>query len=189
MIRELITGTRSYRRFQGDHVIEGDTLRGLVDLARLGASAANKQSLRYILSCDGTKNALIFPHLGWAAYLKDWRGPAVHERPSAYIIILDHRKTTLSFGCDYGIAAQNIMLGATEQGLGGCMLASIDRDGLRRDLSIPDIYDICLVLALGKPAEAVVLEGVGASGDIRYWRDEDDVHHVPKRSLEDIIIG
>lgn len=189
MLRELITGTRSCRRFQGDHPIERGTLKELIDLARLGASAGNKQSLRYILSCDGEKNALIYPHLGWAAYLKDWRGPAVNERPSAYIIILDHRETTLSFGCDYGIAAQNIMLGATERGLGGCMIASVNRKGLSEALSIPDIYDICLVLALGKPGEEVVLEKVGASGDIKYWRDEKDVHHVPKRSLGDIIIG
>ncbi len=28
---------------------------------------------------------------------------------------------------------------------------------------------------------------VGADGNIRYWRDEQSVNHVPKRSLEDII--
>ncbi len=189
MLRELITNTRSYRRFHGDYIIGRDTLRELIDLARLGASAANKQSLRYILSCDREQNALIFPHLEWAGYLKDWRGPAEGERPSAYIVILDNTKTTLSFGCDYGIAAQNIMLGAKEKGLGGCMIASINRDRLREALSIPDIYAISLVLALGRPREEVVLEEVGASGDIKYWRDENDVHHVPKKLLEDIIIG
>jgi len=189
MLKELITNTRSYRRFHEDYVIGLDTLRELVDLARLGASASNIQSLRYILSCDREKNALIFPNLGWAGYLKDWRGPSDGERPSAYIIILDNTKNSLSFGCDYGIAAQNIMLGAIEKGLGGCMIASINRDSLREALNIPILYNILLVTALGRPKEKVVIETVGPSGDIKYWRDENDVHHVPKRLLEDIIIG
>ncbi len=189
MLKELITNTRSYRRFHEDYVIGPDTLRALVDLARLGASASNIQSLRYILSCDRGKNALIFPNLGWAGYLKGWRGPSVGERPTAYIIILDNTKNTLSFGCDYGIAAQNIMVGATEKSLGGCMIASINRDSLREALNIPVLYNILLVIALGRPKEKVVLETVGPSGDIRYWRDENDVHHVPKRLLADIIIG
>ena len=164
-------------------------MRELVDLARLSASARNAQPLKYILSCQPQKNSLIFPHLAWAGYLTDWPGPCEGERPSAYIIILGDTEISQSSGCDHGIAAQSILLGATEEGLGGCMIASIKRQGLRQALEIPPRYEILLVLALGKPKETVVIETVGPGGDTKYWRDSKGVHHVPKRALDDIIIG
>ena len=89
---------------------------------------------------------------------------------------------------DVGIMAQSMLLGAVERGLGGCMLGAVDRDDLRKTLAIPDKFAISLVVALGKPAEKVVLEKVGADGDIKYYRDAQDVHHVPKRALDDIIV-
>jgi nitroreductase len=189
MIKDLVLKTRSYRRFHQEVGIELETLKDLVDLARCSASGANRQPLKYMLSCDPKENAGIFPHLRWAGYLKDWSGPSDGERPSAYIVILGDKEISNSFGCDHGIAAQSIMLGATEKGFGGCMIGSIDKNGLRQVLDIPERYEILLVLALGKPSETVVLEEVGPDGDIRYYRDDEDVHHVPKRVLEDIILG
>lgn len=147
------------------------------------------QPLKYILSCERAQNAIIFPHLAWAGYLKDWPAPADGERPAAYIIILGDKRVRDSFGCDHGIAAQTIMLAATEKGLGGCIIGSIRREDLRQALGIPSDYEILLVLALGKPRERVVLEAIGPDGDIRYWRDEQGVHHVPKRTLNEIIVG
>jgi nitroreductase len=189
MMRDLILRNRSYRRFYQEVDIKLETLKELVELARLSASAANMQPLKYILSCHPEKNSLIFPHLAWARYLTDWSGPCEGERPSAYIIILGDTEVSRSFGCDHGIAAQSILLGAIEKGLGGCMIASIQKEGLREVLEIPPQYEILLVLALGKPKETVVIETVGPSGDIKYWRDSKGVHHVPKRVLDDIIIG
>ena len=188
MIRDLILKNRSYRRFYQEVSIELATLRELVDLARLSPSAGNTQPLKYILSCDPKKNALIFPHLAWAGYLKDWSGPCENERPSAYIIILGDTEIKQSFGCDHGIAAQSILLGTTEKNLGGCIIGSIQREGLRKALKIPHRCEILLVLALGKSKETVVIETVGPTGDIRYWRNSNDIHHVPKRALDDIIL-
>jgi nitroreductase len=188
-MRDLTLRNRSYRRFCQEVDIKLETLRELVDLARLSASAANMQPLKYILSCHPEKNSLIFPHLAWARYLTDWSGPCEGERPSAYIIILGDTEISRSFGCDHGIAAQSILLGATKKGLGGCMIAAIKKEELRKALEIPPRYEILLVLALGKPKETVVIETVGSSGDIKYWRNGDGVHHVPKRLLDDIIIG
>jgi nitroreductase len=188
MIRDLIIKNRSYRRFYQEVDIKLETLRELVDLARLSASARNVQPLKYILSCEPQKNLLIFPHLTLAAYLTDWSGPGEGERPSAYIIILGDTEISQFLAYDAGIAAQSILLGATEKSLGGCMIASVDRDELRKVLDIPSQYEILLVLALGKPKEKVVIETVGPSGDTKYWRDSEGVHHVPKRPLDDIII-
>ena len=189
MIRDLVMQNRTYRRFYQEVAVEHQMLQELVDLARLSASAANLQPLKYILSCEPQKNALIFPHLGWAGYLKDWPGPCEGERPSAYIIILGDTQISQSFGYDHGIAAQSILLGATEKGLGGCIIGTVQGQQLCKALDIPSHYEILLVLALGKPGETVVIEAVGLTGDVRYWRDSDGVHHVPKRGLDDIILG
>ena len=188
MLRDLIIKNRSYRRFYQDVTVERATLRELVDLARLSASGSNLQALKFRLSCDADENAKIFACLGWAGYLKDWPGPAEGERPSAYIVILGDKEISQSFGVNPGIAAQSILLGATEKGLGGCIIGSVDKPKLTQALEIPDRYEILLVLALGKPKETVVLETVGPDGDIKYWRDSQGVHHVPKRPLNEIIL-
>lgn len=189
MIRDLILKNRSYRRFYEEVDISLKTLTELVDLARLSASAGNMQPLKYILSCDRQRNACIFAHLAWARYLAGWSGPREGERPAAYIVILGDTEISRSPGCDHGIAAQSILLGATERGLGGCMIASIDKEGLRSALDIPPRYEVLLVLALGRPKETAVVEMQGPDGDIRYWRDDEGIHHVPKRRLDDIIVG
>ena len=189
MIRDLIQKNRSYRRFYEEVDINLETLKELVDLGRLSASAKNFQPLKYILSCDRQRNSLIFPHLVWARFLTNWPGPSEGERPSAYIVILGDTEVSRFWDYDAGIAAQSILLGAAEKGLGGCMIANIDRQGLRGALKIPPRYEILLVLAVGKPKEKVVIETVGPDGDTKYWCDSKGVHHVPKRPLDEIIIG
>ena len=189
MIRDLVFKNRSYRRFHEDIPIGCDTLRQLVDLARLSASGANRQPLKYVLSCDPQRNASIFPCLAWAGYLTDWPGPMEGERPPSYIVILCDTEIAPSAGVDHGIAAQSILLGATEKGLGGCIITSIRKDALREALSIPPRYEILLVLSLGKPKEVVQVDPVGPDRDIKYWRDDAGVHHLPKRSLDEIILA
>jgi nitroreductase len=189
MMRDLVLKNRSYRRFYQDKSVTIETLKDLVDLARMSASAANRQPLKYALCCDQQRNALVFPNLAWAGYLKDWSGPEEGERPSAYIVILGDSTINPSFSCDHGIAAQSILLGATEKGLGGCIIGSVRKAELSQALGIPTEYEILLVIALGKPKETVVLEPMPPGGDFRYWRDDQGVHHVPKRSLDEIIIA
>jgi len=190
MMRDLIIRNRSYRRFYQDVAVGLDTVTALIDLARLGASAGNRQPLKYMTSCDSGRNAVVFSTISWAAALKEWPGPDDGERPAAYIIMLEDTDLTNPYvHYDAGIAAQNILLGAAEKGLGGCMIASVKSGQLQRELEIPDRYTILLVIALGRPKETVVIEPVGPSGDTTYWRDPKGVHYVPKRSLEEIIIG
>jgi nitroreductase len=188
MLKDLVTRNRSYRRFYQEFSIEIGRLRELVEFARISPSSANLQPLKYILSCDPKKNALIFPYLAWGGYLKDWPGPAEGERPSAYIVILGDTRISRSFGHDSGIAAQSILLGAVESGLGGCIIGSVEREGVCKALDISSDYEIVLVVALGKSREKVVIETMPPGKDVKYWRDKEDVHHVPKRALEDIII-
>ncbi|MBN2583725.1 MAG: nitroreductase family protein [Planctomycetes bacterium] len=188
MFSELIRQNRSYRRFDETRPIGRDMLRKLIDLARLSPSGGNLQPLKFVLSCTPESNATIFPHLAWAGYLKDWPGPAEGERPTGYIVILHDKEVAPGAGCDHGIAAQSMLLGAVEEGFGGCMIGAVDRKGLRAALRLPDRYDILLVIALGIPAETVKIETVTDATGVKYWRDDADVHHVPKRSLDDLIL-
>jgi nitroreductase len=189
MLKDLILKNRSYRRFDQSFTVDMETLRELVDLARCSASATNRQALKFVLSNEPEKNKKIFETVGWAGALSDWPGPAEGERPSAYIVILLDKEIAGDAGCDHGIAAQSILLGAAEKGLGGCMLGSANKAALKKNLNLPDRYDIALVLAIGKPAEKVVLETLETGQPFAYWRDEKSVHHVPKRKLDDIIMG
>lgn len=186
-LKDLITKNRSYRRFDESSAIDYRTLEGFLDLARLSASGANRQPLKYMIFNTPGECARIFPSVLWAAYLKDWEGPGPGERPSGYIVILGDKSISEVFGVDHGIAAQSIMLGAAEAGLGGCMIASIKKEQLRKELNIPEQFEILLILALGKPVENVVIDEI-KDGDVKYWRDSGNNHHVPKRPLDELII-
>jgi len=189
LLKQLVRNNRSYRRFDASVKITKRQIYQLINLARLCPSAANQQNLRFFYSINPDDNAIIFQHVAWAAYLKDWHGPKPAERPSAYILILGPKNISQNTLIDTGIAAQTILLGATEIGLGGCMLGSARKEELHEALNLPSDLEIILGIALGKPAEKVVLEKVTDPDNIQYWRDESGVHHVPKRALKDLIIN
>jgi nitroreductase len=186
-LRDLVLKTRSCRRFDESYKVDLNTIKSLIDLARLSASGANKQPLKYVIYNTPQECERLFPYLAWAGYLTEWPGPDKGERPSCYIMVLGDKSIAEVFGIDHGIAAQSILLGATEAGLGGCMIASIKREELRNDFEIPDKFDVLIVIALGKPVEKIILDEI-KNDDVKYWRDNNNIHHVPKRSLEDIIV-
>ena len=185
---DLIAQNRSYRRFYQEQTISTDNLRTMIEAARLSGSGRNLQPLKYILCNTPEVNAQIFETLGWAGYLTDWDGPVEGERPSAYIVQLLDTSLAATPYFDPGICAQSILLQAVELGYGGCMIGSFKPDVLRTVLHFPESLTVVLVVALGKPKEEVVVEPV-ANGNIKYWRDEHQVHHVPKRALDELIIG
>ena len=188
MLLDLIKQNRSYRRFDESHSISSTKLREIVACVRYLPSGKNAQSLKYFLSSEKETNDVIFPHLAWAGYLKEWNGPESGERPSAYVVILNDKSISTNYYCDHGISAQSILLAAVEQGLGGCIIAAVQKEKLHKALSLPDELEILLVLALGKPNENIVIEDLEAGGDSKYWRDKNGGHHVPKRSFEELII-
>lgn len=188
MFKDLVQKNRSYRRFDESVSISEEQLISLVDLARHCPSARNAQPLRYITISSREECNKLFPHLKWAGYLKDWDGPLEGERPSAYIVILNDTTISNNPSIDLGICAQTILLGATELGFGGCMFGAIDRPAITELLKIDEKYTIPLVIALGKPVEKVVLTEIGSDGDIKYYRDKNGVHYVPKRKLTETLL-
>jgi nitroreductase len=189
MIFDLVYRNRSYRRFHEEKRLTRAQLIELIKVARYIPSAGNLQKLRYFLIYEEDKCDLIFPHLKWASYLKNWNGPEKGERPSAYIIILAPVNSPKMVYIDTGIAAQTILLSAVDNGFGGCMLASVDKQEVQNTFSLPEEMEIMLVIALGYPAELVVIEDVTEQGKIEYWRDEKGIHYVPKRKIRDLIIN
>jgi nitroreductase len=187
-MQDLIIKTRSYRRYRQDK-IEDDFLKELVNLGRLSANHKNRQPLKYIISNQKNINNRIFPTLVWAKNISNWHGPAEEERPVSYIVILHDHEIDGYVGQNPGIAAQSIVLGAMEHGIGACMVANIKRDVLRQALDIKSNLEICLVIALGYPKEKIVLDEMLNDDNTKYYRDDDNVHHVPKRRLEDILLS
>lgn len=186
MLYDLVLKNRSYRRFDESFEISEDVLRELCSYARITPGGANRQFFKFRLTPSGEECAKVFPTLAWAGYIKDGT-PVPGERPSAYITIVNDDSLGTGNVMDVGIMAQTILLRATEMGLGGCMIGSIKRPELSEILSLSENHSISLVIALGKPVEEVVIDEA-KDGDIKYWRDESRVHHVPKRPLSELII-
>ncbi len=188
MIKELVIKSRSYRRFYEEY-IPYEKLKELVGIARFVPSTVNSQPLKFLLVNDKEDNAKVFSTLAWAGLLKDWSGPEEGERPSAYIVVLGDLSVGKNKHLDVGITAQTIMLGAADMGLGGCMFGSIQREKLASLFDIDtDKYSVELVLALGKPKEDVRIVDLPENGSTAYYRDENGVHYVPKRPVEDLIL-
>ncbi len=188
MIREWVEKNRSCRGYER-RAVPMETLMDMVDCVRLCACGGNRQVLRYALSCTEEKNAKIFPHIRWAAALKDRHLPDKGKEPAAYIVMCLAPEAGAELGpsqaVDVGIAAQTLCLLAAEKGLANCMIMAFDRSGVRRDLGLE--AEPVLIIALGYRAEEAVLEE-WKEGMPAYWRDEKDVHHVPKRSLRECLL-
>lgn len=182
MIRDLVLKNRSYRRWKENEAIDDETMIEFVDLARLCGSACNQMALKYIISNDPEKNAMIYK------YMAIDNNPVEGERPSAYIVILEDKNIKMIMPCDFGITAQTIMLAATEKGYGGVMIGAINRPGLKKALELPDHLEILLVLAIGKTIEEQKIESMPEDGNTQQWWENPDLRHVPKRSMDDILL-
>jgi len=185
-LRDLVVRNRSYRRFVQSPRPDRALLKELVDLARLTASGANLQPLRYWLVDNPTDCALVFPHTSWAGLLGGWR-PAADEAPTAYVLVLE-AEGGVTPQADAGIAMQTLLLAATEKGYGGCIIGSIKRDKIRAALGISEAFKILYAVALGKPSEKAVVEDA-VDFNVDYYRAADDIHHAPKHKLETLIIN
>jgi nitroreductase len=165
-----------------------DTVRDLIELSCYVPSQKNLQPLKYIPVSEPAMVDALFPALSWAGYLADWPGPSDGERPAAYIVMLGDHSISTDFGCSSGIAAQTILLGAAASGIGGCIVATLDRPAIQQLLAIPDGFSIIMVIALGKPIETVVIDQMSPNDSVRYFRDAHGIHHVPKRTLDEVLM-
>ncbi len=186
-LKELLTKNRSYRRFDQSLKITDTDLREIVNLATLCASGRNLQPLKYKAVNDPAVCAEIFSYLAWAGYLADWAGPAEGERPTAYIVQCLDKELTTNPLCDEGLQLEALTLGAVAKGYGTCIIKSFNLVEISRILGLDSNLTPSYVIALGVPVEEVIIEPM-RDGNVKYWRDENGIHHVPKRGIEEILV-
>ena len=184
-ILDMVRQTRTYRRFDESKKVTSEMLRYMVEVARVTASARNVQPLKYITVTNAELCDKIFDATGWANSLPDGR-PVVGERPTGYVIIYNDKNIAPNSLWDQGIVSYAMMISATEMGIGGCIIATINRDKMP-DLSTPSNLDPVLILGMGYPIEDVQIVDM-ENGAHKYYRDENRVHYVPKRILSEILI-
>jgi nitroreductase len=183
-VYKTILSRRSIRRFK-QKPIPLKLLKKFVNGARLAPSAANLQPIEFFIVNNKSLCSKVFETLGWAAYIKPKWVPSEKERPVAYIIMLINDPKNKYYLRDVSFASENIVLAAEEEGIGSCILCKVDRKKLRKNLKITKDIIVDSVIALGYKAEKSVAEDY--KGSVEYWRDENEVLHVPKRKLVDII--
>lgn len=188
--KQLLASDRSFRRFDHSRIISRELLERLVELTRYCGSGRNAQPLRYRMVCDDNELEKIYPHLKWAGYYKDWDGPEPEERPTAYLVQCLDTHYGNDCLCDDGMQLQAITLGAATLGYGGCIIKAFNAEGVSEALGIDPRYKPRYVLALGVPAEKVVIEDMSGKddADFKYYRTADGTHHVPKRPLSELIL-
>lgn len=185
-VKEAIRTRRSIRKYRQEP-IDRKILKELIDGARLAPSAANRQPLEYIIVDDEKLLDEVFETLAWAGYIQPDGNPKEGERPMAYIVVLGNTEYGKGWNLrDAGAAIMSIILEAQSYGIGSCWIGSIRREKLSEILNISGKYDIDSVIALGYPAEKSVAEEM-TTDSIKYYKDEDAILHVPKRSLDSIL--
>lgn len=187
-MKQLIVEARTCRRFEQSSRLGAENMQWLVDCARVSPCARNAQVLRYAVAQSEQACAAIFPNTRWAGALKDWDGPVEGERPTGYVGILMPKDAGKLVHMDVGIAAQTIQLAAASRGWGCCMHASFDQVKCAEVLQVPEDMVIGLLLGLGVAAEVRTLADMPADGSFSYWRDAAQVHYVPKRGMDEVLL-
>lgn len=185
-IFDIVKQTRAVRRFVESKRVKSEQLRQMIEVARITASARNSQPLKYVTVTDESLCEQIFDATGWASAISDGR-PIVGERPTGYIVIYNDKSLAVNSMWDQGIVSYTMMMAATEMGLGGCIIATIFRDKMPA-LDVSDDLEPVIVLAIGYPCEDIRLVDV-VNGSVKYYRDSENIHYVPKRSMNEILIG
>ncbi|WP_072680941.1 nitroreductase family protein [Arcobacter sp. LA11] len=186
-LKTLIQDSRTTRRFKKDAIVNFEDLKEILDLARITSSAKNMQPIKYILVTNKDSVERLTQTAKWAAHLKDWEQKE-DEKPSAFILMLNDQMIDGFPMFDAGASFTAISLAAKAKGLATCPMASIDKELCKELFVIPDCYDVMIGIAVGVGAENIKLVDTKKL-DTNYYRLEDETHCVPKRTLEQIIVG
>ncbi len=192
MILDIVKANRSYRAYDQSRYITTEELESFVEMARLCPSSVNGQPLKYYLVNESKEVAVVQKMTKWAKALPELSLPPEGKCPTAFIVIcqdLTLGESLARYQKDIGIVAQTMLLGAVEIGLGGCMIGNFNAGEVSKTLGLKENIAPVLIVAFGKPDETIILEDIEVGESNNYYRDEENIHHVPKRKLSDIIIA
>ena len=191
MLKDLVIKNRSWRGYHEDRRVTKEELLDLVDHARLCPSSVNGQPFRYYIAWEKEEVDRIQKLTRWARALPQMQLPHPGMCPTAFIIITQDTNigpNLARYQKDVGIVAQTMLLAATEKGLGGCMIGNFTANQVKEELQLPENLAPMLIIAIGEPGEEIRLVEIEEGESTNYYRDENDVHYVPKRKLEDIVL-
>lgn len=184
MLEALLAETRTVRTYDESIPVEKESLDAIIKAACLAPSGANRQTTRFRPVFLPEELEKVWPHLRYAAALKDWDGPAAGQRPTGFLLCLSKDKQlTAGTAIDLGLATAYARLRAQELGLSSCIFRAFDQDALADEFSLGE-YHVNVVISLGTSSQTVILEETNNPADLNYWMDEDFTHHVPKLSPE-----
>ena len=192
MFIDLVKKSRSYRGYDETRRITREELTDFVDCARFAPSSVNRQPFRYYLAYEREQLDKIQPLTGWARALPEKKLPYPGKRPTAFVVICQDTALDADlnrYQRDVGIVAQTMLLAAAERELGGVMIGNFSPEKLSEALELPENIVPMLIVAFGRPDEEIVLTEIAEGESVKYYRDENDVHYVPKRRLEDVIFN
>lgn len=184
---ELLKRNRSYRRFDRSVRPSQELMASWIEGLRYTASARNMQPLKYLLVTDDALCHTLSQSVVWAGYLTEWAGPSENERPTAFVVQLLDTRLASNARFDEGLQLEALGLMAVESGFGACIFLSFDPKRIAAILDLPEYLTPISIVAIGKPIEEVEIRDVDAEANIRYYRDEEGRHYVPKRKREELI--
>lgn len=191
MFKDLVKANRSYRGYDESYFISREDLIDIVDCGRLTPSSVNAQPFRYYIANEKEEVAKIQSMTKWARALPELTLPHPGMCPTAFIIIyqdLNLGDSIPRYQKDVGIVAQTMLLAAAEKGLGGCMIGNYSATEVKENIDLPENLVPVLIIAIGKPKEEIILTEATEGESVKYYRDENDTHYVPKRKLDDVIL-
>jgi len=182
---KLLLWNRSYRGYDKSYIVHRRQLEAIVAVNTKVASSVNTQKLRFHIVTKGTEADKVNAHIRMGRGLPELHLPFPGTEPEAFIIVCSTCPENSGVLIDLGISLQSMLLKAVELGLGGLIIRNMDRDEIASELSLA--LTPVAVLAIGRPAEKVVLDTVHEGDSLNYYR-RDGVHHVPKLAAEDLLI-
>ncbi len=191
MFKDIVKKSRSYRGYDESRRISREELLELVDCARFAPSSVNGQPFQYLLVWKKEDVDRLQPLTGWARALPDMKLPHPGKCPTAFVVICQNTEWDPDLNRylrDVGAVAQTMLLAATQEGLGGIMIGNFSPAKVAQEMELPETIVPMLIVAFGKPDEKIVITEIENGQSTKYYRDEQDVHYVPKRKLEDIVL-